>query len=104
MKVKRYNSLNEWLDYPENVRTFIHIWQKNKGYRISPILSIGDWYELCLDVTNKHHLDDILDGVRDHLIREENFTLGYDGEEFLDVLAYDTVANIKRRIRNYRPA
>jgi len=81
------------------VLSFAETWKKRKGYT-TETLSLGECIELMVAVSyNLHH--DWSDGrFFNHILTNELSIIAWDGEEPIDVLWYEIIIAMKRRIAN----
>jgi hypothetical protein len=94
--MKQYFILDN--DTPQNVRLFIEVWQRKKGYTISPVLSYGHLVELQMAVSNNLHYEESDPRFFNNILINNESVIGWEGQEPIDIVAYEVIQNIKRLI------
>jgi hypothetical protein len=80
-----------------SVQLVFLLWKKYKGYG-SEFPHVGHYIEL-LDAFSTNHKMEMSDGrFFSHLLLNAESSVGWEGEELIDILHYETVEIIKRRL------
>ena len=80
-----------------SVRLCFLLWKQYKGYE-SLFCTIGFYLEL-IDAFSTNHKMEMSDGrFFNHLLLNDESSIGYDGEELIDILHYEVVQILKKRL------
>lgn len=91
-------SINFKEKIPESISKFILIWKSNKGYDSDDNLTIGQTIELLVATTYNLHKDHSDGRFYDKLLLNEESSIGWQGEELIDILFYEAAKNIEKRL------
>lgn len=87
----------EFINERPSVRLVFLLWQKYKGYD-NCFPGIGHYLELVDTFSNNHKLE-MSDGrFFNHLFLNKESSVGFDGDELIDILHYETVEILKQRL------
>lgn len=78
-------------------REFIIRWKAKKKYTYSSYIDISDCLEILMG-TNVFHKESILSGTYNFTIELKEVQMGWDGEEFIDILVYYIESYVKDRV------
>jgi len=88
----------ELINERPNIRLVFLLWQKYKKYECACFPHIGHYLEL-IDALSTNHKLEMSDGrFFNHLLLNNESSIGYDGEELIDILHYETVEILKKRL------
>jgi hypothetical protein len=93
--MKRTISIN---GEPLSIQQTIHLWQQVKGYPVIDEVSIGDCIELLIATTYNLHHEDVAHGVFNNLLTNTESIVGWDGKELIDILYFELITAIKKRL------
>lgn len=95
--VKQFIKITEE-NTPPTVITFIRLWKERKGYVPILELSIGEAIELLMAVTYSFYKDDSDGRFFNNVLRADEVSVQWEGEELIDILYYEIVQTIKKRM------
>ncbi len=81
-----------------HVITFIDTWKKRKKYDEAQTLTIGQCMELMIGVSYNLHFEESDGRFFNKILTNAESLVGWDGEELIDILFYELVTTIQKRI------
>jgi hypothetical protein len=83
---------------PRNVQLFISIWKKNKNYPRTQFITIGEALELLIGTTRNLHREDSVGRFFNNVLDNGDSAVLWEGKELLDILYWQVVQAIKKRL------
>jgi hypothetical protein len=82
--------------------TFITHWKQKKGYSSPDQLLLGEVIELLIATTRNLHHEDGDGRFFNHLLTNNESSVGWDGQELIDILYYEVQEALKKLFSNSR--
>src|ERR1035437_823665 len=86
------------VDTPASVQHFITTWKRLKHYPQTDYLTVGECIELLISTTRNMHKDDSVGRFFNNMLDNGESIIGYDGKELLDILKYQVVQAIQKKL------
>jgi hypothetical protein len=96
--MKRFITKLQFLELSPKAQQIIFTWQKQKGYIFDPALSIGDCIELLTELSRNFNHDINMHGWYDNVLDLGEVSIGWEGEELIDILWFHCVQLLKKRL------
>lgn len=90
--------INFTADTPSNVKYFIKEWKRIQNYPQTDYLTIGECLEILIGTTYNLRKEDSSGQFFNHLLTNAESIVGWDGQELIDILFYEVIGAIKKRI------
>lgn len=94
--MKQHLNQSDFDQAPVSVQAFIVAWKKRKGYT-EPYLTIGHCIELYMGISYRLRTEDYSD-TKSYVLEGDEFVITWEGEELLDIVWYEVVQTLKKRI------
>ncbi len=85
------------IDIPYHIRLFVRLWKQKKHYDLSNNLTIGQLLELIIATSTNLHKEDSDGRFFNHILKNDESLVAWDGDELADTLLYQALENIKKR-------
>lgn len=95
--MKQLLDKSQFDEAPDFVRSFVTAWKQRKGYT-TETLTLGECIELMIGVSYNLRKDDSDGRFFNYILTNELSIVAWDGEEPIDVLWYEIIIAMKRRV------
>ena len=89
------------LDLTDHEREFLKLWKKRKYNDESPVLSVGDLWELLIALKGVRHEVSVIDELAagsyfNNTLHTEDLVIAWEGDEPVDIFFFNVRKELKR--------